>query len=54
MELLDKMAFGEPLGRYPLVAGHFRRILDKRSQLLVEDKLETVLSCVTRGSTTVT
>jgi len=55
MELLSKDALiDELLGRYPLVMGHFRRILDKRSQLLVEDKLERVLSCITRDSTTVT
>ena len=53
MELLNKESLAEPLGQYPLVAGHFRRMLDKRSQLLVEDKLETVLSSASQDSTTV-
>jgi len=55
MELLGRESFGTPpLGRCPLIAAHFRRILDKRSQLLVEDKLESLLSCVSQGSATIT
>jgi len=44
VELLNRQSFAKPLCHCPRVAGHFQRILDKRSQLLVEDKLETVLN----------
>lgn len=54
VERLDKESLATPLGRCPLVSAHFQRLLDKRSQLLVEDKLETVLAGVNDGLTTVT
>jgi len=55
VELLSEKLLAEPLGQYPLVVSHLRRILDKRSHLLVEDKLEAILSNLSqRDSATVT